>query len=109
MAGSERAFAHPPADSSRSKSALAFEGENFGVFTSPLSLTLPIFPENYSETHASASVAVLASFAQSNHPLPQLVANYGALTTPFRPGDYFNAAGGNADTLRVRLSAQCHW
>jgi hypothetical protein len=79
------------------------------VLAPPLSLALAIFPEDYSEAHASTTVAVLALLPQSKHPLPQLVSNNGSRrgTTPF--GDHFNATGANANVLRVSLSAQCHW
>jgi hypothetical protein len=54
--------------------ALALEEEDLRMFAPPVGATLPIFADKNSKAHAGATVAVLAPFAEPQHPVTKLVA-----------------------------------
>ena len=46
------------------------------MFTPPRRATLPIFADDNSKSHASATIAVLAAFSQLHHAITQFVAHH---------------------------------
>ena len=71
MGASPSRHIHPPA-SLRS----AFVKEDLGMFPPPCRPALPIFTDEDTKPHAGATVAVLATFTQQQHSIPQFVAHY---------------------------------